>query len=91
MTRRVTFDTYDRLISDRPFKLSPEEVNYTKAKGTERCEYCVHFYNRVVDDWKVCEILRDIKDDDNEYPIKPDFRCDFFTTDNETFPLLGDE
>ncbi len=83
----ITFSTYDRIMSTRPFKLDGEEVNYRKAEGEEACEKCAHFFSRVVDGWKTCELVRDVKTDDDETPIKPDYVCDFFNVDGKTFPL----
>ena len=83
----ISFDLYDRLIADRPFKFAPDDVGYVKAEGDYRCQGCVHFYTREVDDWHTCEILRDVKTDDDEHSIQPDWRCDFWT-DGEKYPYL---
>lgn len=89
----ITLDAYKRLIANRPFKFSAEEVAYHEAKldaqgeGEEFCANCLHFYTRKLDGYAVCEIFRDGEGDDEE-PIKPDWVCAFHTTDGETFPLL---
>lgn len=77
---------YDRLLENRPFKFSAEEVNYRDAEGEERCENCVHFYTRKVDGFNVCEIFRD--DETDEKGIDTVYACDFHTADGKTFPLL---
>ena len=83
----VSKETYLRVIENRPFKLDKSEVDYRKAEGEEHCEDCQHFYTRMADGYAVCEIFRDIEKE-AELPIKPDWVCDFFTEDFETYPLL---
>lgn len=85
--REISFSTYDRLVSDRPFKFEPEEVNYREGAGEELCKRCVHFFSRAVDGWTVCEILRDVKTDDEEDQIKANWVCDFWTSNNKDYPL----
>ena len=93
MSRQITFETYDRLMDARPFKLNAEEANYRdgEPKAKELCSNCFHLYTRNVDGYRVCAIVRDVKSDDEETPIKPSYTCDFFTTDAETFPFLEKE
>lgn len=85
---RVSKDAYERCIENRPFKFAPNEVNYHEYDDKDqRCETCVHFFNRVKDDWKTCEILRIVKKKDEE-PIDPEYVCSFWTEDGQEFPLL---
>jgi hypothetical protein len=83
----VTIDAYNRLVANRPYKFSGDEVNYRKADTDHTCENCLHLYKRAWDGYGVCEILRD-GEGENEEPIKPDWVCDFNTVDGESFPLL---
>lgn len=83
----VTKDSYLRLIANRPYKFAAEEVDYREAEGQERCENCLHFYQRRIDDYGVCEIFRDGEGDDEE-SIEPTWVCSFHTTNGANFPLL---
>ena len=82
----VTKDTYDRLLENRPFKLSPEEADYRPAEGTEKCGNCIHLFERVADEFKVCEVVR--PDEDGIEAIFPNYTCMFQTSDGENYPLL---
>ena len=80
----ISFSDYESMMSDRPKKFTPEQVNYRDADSLHiRCLRCVHFYQRARDLYGVCEIMRP-KDDE---PVNPDYFCDFFSTDGEEFPL----
>jgi hypothetical protein len=79
-------DIYLRVMEDRPFKLSAEEVDYRKSEGSERCGGCAHFYQRKIDGHTVCEVFRP-EDDDN---IIENYVCNFWNDDNEHYPLLGE-
>lgn len=83
----VTKDSYLRLLENRPFKFDEEEVSYRDGKGEDVCKTCVHFFERVTDKFHTCEIFRP-KDDS---AVDPTYVCDFHTTDNQNFPLLGEE
>jgi hypothetical protein len=75
---------YEALMADRPEKFDPEDVNYREADSRQRCWNCLHFYMRRIDEFGVCEIMR--PQDDGS--VEPDYVCDYFTKDGETFPLL---
>ena len=83
----VSKDAYKRIIENRPFKFSVDEVNYRESEGDEECKGCVHFFERVKDKFHVCEIFRPTKGDES---VDPEFVCDFWTENNEDFPLLED-
>lgn len=83
---KVSKETYERLIDNRPFKLAPEEADYGPAKGEDQCQYCIHFFVRKVDGFTVCEIVR--PDEDNVEAIIPNYKCMFFTHDGEEYPFL---
>jgi hypothetical protein len=80
----VSKESYLRLIENRPYKFSEEEVNYREAEGEVKCSNCVHFYTRKLDSFHTCEILRPAED----ASIDPERVCDFHTVDGEKFPLL---
>lgn len=79
----VSLDDYRAMMEDRPEKFDEDDVAYREAEGKERCGRCLHFYERKVDSYGVCEILR-LSDD---APIEADHTCDFFTVDGSIFPL----
>lgn len=89
----VSKELYDRLIENRPFKLSAEEVNYRDAtKHTKysflqtddpRCANCIHFYTREIDQHHTCELFRP-EDDES---VGEEYVCDFFSVDGKEFPL----
>lgn len=83
----VTLDAYKRLVANRPYKFSADEVGYRKSTGSEECANCFHLYKREWDKYGVCEIFRD-GEGDKEEPIKDDWVCSFHTIDGEEFPLL---
>jgi len=86
MTERVSKESYDRLVSNRPFKFDEAEVNYRSGHtGHEQCEGCAHFFQRKADDFGVCEIFRPTR---GKEEVRPNFVCDFFTEDGEEHPLL---
>jgi hypothetical protein len=86
----VSKDMYLRVIRNRPFKFSGEEVNYRDSEyEDECCGECFHFYTRNKDGYAVCEIFRDVSKKD-EQPVKDQYVCDFFTEEGEEFPLLED-
>lgn len=87
----ISFELYDRLLQDRPFKFAAEDVNYTDSTDEYHCKGCVHFYTRKIDGWSVCEILRDVQSDDDEKPIDPEWRCDFWTSNGTAFPYLDEK
>lgn len=80
----VSKDLYERLIENRPLKLSEEEVNYREAEGEEKCKACSHFFTREVDKFHTCEIFRP----EPERSVETNHVCDFFTNDGDKFPLL---
>lgn len=86
----ASLDQYHELMLDRPHKLTDEEVGYGPAEGSEICARCLHFYYRAVDGLSTCEIFR--SDETDEEGVRPTWKCSFFTTDGEEFPLLkGDK
>jgi len=80
----ITKDLYFRIVENRPFKFSAEEVNYRDGEGEEICRTCQHFFERVIDKFHTCEIFRP-KDDAS---VEAEYVCDFHTVDGEEFPLL---
>jgi hypothetical protein len=82
----VSKSLYRRLIENRPFKLSAEEVNYQQSDSV-KCAECIHFYTREIDKYHTCEIYRPEED----ASVDPDGVCDFFSEDGIKFPLLDPE
>ena len=82
----VSKDAYERLLDNRPFKFSGEEVSYRVGDKERSCAKCVHLFTRGVDGFHTCEVFRP---DDDESVIA-NYVCDFFTDDNEEHPLLAE-
>jgi hypothetical protein len=79
----LSLEDYREMMEDRPAKADEDQVNYREADTKERCGKCLHFFERKIDGYGVCEILR-LPDNT---PIEEDHVCDFFTRDGESFPL----
>jgi len=76
---------YERIMSDRPEKLNEEEAGYTDPSSVRyKCSGCLHFLERKIDGFGVCELVRLLDD----APIEPKAVCDYWTDDGEVFPLL---
>jgi hypothetical protein len=75
---------YNELLNEKMEKFSPEQVDYRDAVGKERCGRCIHYFERKIDRYGICELVR-LEDED---PVSPDYTCDFWTPDGENFPLL---
>lgn len=82
-----SLEAYKELVEDRPRKWSEEDVNYRKAEGKEECERCIHFFERRIDKFGVCELMRSERTDEDG--VNPEWTCSFFTKDGKTFPLLA--
>lgn len=80
----VTLNAYRRIIENRPYKFNEDEVNYGEATNEDVCKTCVHFFERVVDEFHTCEIFRPTDDSS----VEPNYVCDFHTADGEEFPFL---
>jgi hypothetical protein len=75
---------YHRLMDDdRPVKFDQGASTYRKANGDPRCDQCQHFYQRFLDKYGVCEIVRPVPEEE----IRPDWTCKFQTKDGKRFPL----
>lgn len=86
----VTLDTYREIVADRPHKLNAEQVGYRKAEaGEPSCKACLHFFERRLDKFGVCELYRD--EDIDEQGINPNWTCSFQTVDGKKFPLLKEK
>jgi hypothetical protein len=81
----ATMAEYKELMTERPRKLTTEQVNYRRADGDMICAKCFHFYERRIDDRGTCELFRSPETDEDG--VKPYFTCDFFSPDGEEFPL----
>ena len=79
----MDFDTYKRLLENRPFKFSAEEVNYRKGESPYQCQNCAHFFTRKLDGFTVCEIFR--PSGETEEAIDPAYTCDF-QNDGDEYP-----
>jgi hypothetical protein len=79
----VSLKDYASLMDDRPKKMTPKEVGYREANDLRRCGKCLHFYERKIDGYGVCELMR-LED---EEPVEASHTCDLFTVDGEKFPL----
>ena len=75
---------YHELMEDRPEKMTAKDSGYRKSEGDTRCELCLHYYQRKLDGYGVCELVRPEPDEE----VLPDMVCNYFTTDGEDFPLL---
>jgi hypothetical protein len=86
----VTRKDIDELMSDRPFKFSPEEVDYRKSPSGSAmiCAACFHLYRRAIDNHTVCELIR--SDEIDRDGIDPSYRCDFYTCDGDVTPLRSE-
>lgn len=83
---KATLADYRRLIDDRPEKFDEAESGYRDAGGEDlRCQNCMHLFERKIDKFKVCEVVRPTKGDEE---IKLHWTCRFHTDDGEEFPLL---
>lgn len=83
----VSLDDYRSLMADRPEKLTAEDSHYRDSMGRQRCGNCLHFFQRKIDDYGVCEVVR--PDDPEE--VELDKVCDFWTVDGKRFPLLKEQ
>jgi hypothetical protein len=83
----ISFDSYRRLIENRPFKFDEEEVNYRKSTGEEKCGGCAHYFTRALDKFGVCEIFRPTE---GEESVLANYVCDFHNVNGEDYPLLQD-
>ena len=82
----VSYDEYERMLSDRPEKFSQDEVGYREADTDEpNCLGCIHFFRSK--QRSVCEIFRP----DPEEDVKMDWTCTFQTSDGKSYPYLGEE
>ena len=81
----VEFESYERLLKNRPFKFSGDEVNFRAGENDARCDQCIHFFKRKLDGFTVCEIFR--PEEESEEAVAPNYVCDFFTTDGEEYPF----
>lgn len=79
----VSLKEYRELLDDRPEKLDPKDVDYREADDLRRCGKCLHFFERKIDGYGVCEVVRLA----NEEPIEEDHVCDLMTRNGEHFPL----
>ncbi len=83
---QASLEEYKKLIADRPEKFTEEEVGYRKADaGEPQCRGCLHFFERRLDKFAVCEIMRSERTD--EEGVNPTWVCNFQTVDMEKFPL----
>jgi tRNA U54 and U55 pseudouridine synthase Pus10 len=80
--KTVSKELYLRLLEDRPFKLNEEESNYRKSDTKEECGNCSHFFERVVDEFHTCEVVRKLDDSS----IEGDYVCNFWTDGKESKP-----
>jgi len=86
----TNLDDYTKLVHERPVKFNAREVAYKEAADIKhRCGRCMHYYERSIDAFAVCEIFRDDETDENG--INPRYACKFFTRDGVDFPLLTSE
>lgn len=79
-------DDYWELLGDRPRKFDQHAANYHRATNQYRCDQCTHFFEREIDSYKVCEVVRPVEKGE-EQKILPEFTCQFFTRDGKQFPL----
>ena len=84
----VTLKKYQQVITDRPFKLSAEQVGYVEAPegSVMRCAACIHFFRRAIDNFSTCEIFRSPETDAEG--VRPDYRCQFWSVDGDVHPFI---
>ncbi|SRR5229473_784690 len=87
----VTIEERNALYAERPRKFTAQDVGYEPSQpyGIFRCSSCLSFYVRLVDLKATCDIFRSPETD--EKGVDPGYRCRFWTTDGETFPMLKEE
>lgn len=85
----IKFGQYERLLNDRPFKFTPQQVGYEEGEGEYHCVSCAHFFLRPIDRHTVCEIMRS-PDIDRE-GVNPQWVCQYYTADGGSFPLLSNK
>jgi hypothetical protein len=87
----ITLDQYRDMIADRPDKFTPEEVGYDEAPegSAMRCGVCRNYYRRATDNFAVCQVMR--SDETDIDGVLPWWRCQFFTVDDDVFPLYEEE
>lgn len=83
-TDNATMDDYEELMNMAPMKFDAKASSYHKAKGNEpRCDECLHWFEREVDQYHVCEIVRPVPEEE----IMAEWTCKFYTADGKKFPL----
>ena len=87
----ITRQDVKKIIEDRPWKFSAEDVGYTAAPegSVMRCASCLRYFRRAIDGHATCEIFR--SEEVDEHGVDPAYRCSFFTVDGDIFPLLEEE
>ena len=88
---RVTLEAVKRQLADRPEKFNERQVNYRPAEFSEeearRCSKCEHFFRSK--SRAVCEIFRPTGDTATKtVNVRYDWRCDFWTKDGISYPLV---
>jgi hypothetical protein len=83
----VTLAAVLELYGERPFKFGPEQVGYGPApEGSAiRCASCLSYFKRAIDGHAVCEIFR--SEETDQEGVRPDYRCQFWTSDGDVYPL----
>lgn len=80
----VSKEEYLELLDDRPFKFTPEQVNFREALDYEPpCCSCVHWHYAPMRNTAVCEVMRPPQEH-----VPSHWTCVFHTTDMEHYPLL---
>jgi len=83
----ITLEDYRKLVAERPEKFTEEDVGYRSAyNGGPQCKGCLHFFERRLDKFGVCEIMRSRATDEDG--VNPSWTCRFNTVDMQKFPLL---
>ena len=53
----ATLDEYHKMMDDHPRKLDEDQVEYRRSTEHEKCCHCIHFFERRLDDYGVCELM----------------------------------
>lgn len=81
----------DLLMEERVRKLSPKEVDYRSAPAGSaiKCNSCHHGFRRNSDGRMMCELVG--SDEIDEDGINPQWRCDWWTSDGDSYPLATEK
>jgi len=84
MAKLATLEQYQAIMSDRPTKFAPEDVDFKEDAGEGYpCASCIHWYIGPAMEHNVCELMRP---PDEQVPAL--YTCQFWTMNGTKFPKL---